>query len=115
MIAPSFGIKVGTGRNVRHSMLYFFRGANGTVVDTLDIAGAINGVWASTIVYDGNQVLINTGSGGAYAPCDNEGRFFYLNSYVASVNHQIYRFDVQNRVLSPYTPTSQIQTGTASA
>lgn len=115
MIAPSFGIKPDTGRNARHSFTYFFRGANTAVVDTLDIAGAINGVWASTIVYDGNQVLMNTGSGGAYAPCDNEGRFFYLNSYVASVNHQIYRFDVQNRVLSPYTPTSQIQTGTAAA
>lgn len=113
MIAPSFGIKVGTWRNSRHSVLYFFRGANGTIVDTLDIAGAIAGTWASTIVYDGNQVLMNTGSGGAYAPCDNEWRFFYLNAYVASVNHQIYRFDVQNRVLAPYTPTSQIQTGTA--
>lgn len=25
----------------------------------------------------------------------------------------MYRFDVKNRVLSPHTPTSQVQTGTA--
>lgn len=38
---------------------------------------------------------------------------FYLNSYVASQVSQIFRFDVQNRVLSPYTPTDEIQAGTA--
>ncbi len=39
---------------------------------------------------------------------------FYLNLYVASAINQIYRFDVQNRVLSPYTPTDFLQVGTAS-
>lgn len=113
MITPSFGIQPDLGRVARQSVVYFFRWANGAVVDTLDIAWAIAGTWASTVVYDGNQVLFNTWACGAYAPCDNEWRFFYINAYVASVNHQIYRFDVQNRVLSPYTPTSQIQSGTA--
>jgi len=113
MIAPSFGIQPDIGRNARHSVIYFFRGANGTVVDTLDIAGAIAGTWASTILYDGNQIAFNTGACGDYAPCDNEGRMFYINAYVASINNQIYRFDVQNRVLSPYTPTAMLQSGTA--
>ena len=40
---------------------------------------------------------------------------FYLNIYVASQINQIYRFDVKNRVLSPYTPTDWIQAGTAAA
>lgn len=38
---------------------------------------------------------------------------FYLNIYAASAVNQIYRFDVQNRVLSPHTPTDFLQSGTA--
>jgi hypothetical protein len=38
---------------------------------------------------------------------------FYMNIYAASVVNQMYRFDVQNRVLSPYTPTDFLQSGTA--
>jgi hypothetical protein len=79
----------------------------------LDIAGAINGAWQTAIVYDGSAILFNTGSSGDYAPCDQEGRFFYCNAYVANVNNQQFRFDVKNRVLSPHTPTSQLQTGAA--
>lgn len=113
MIAPSFGIQPDIGRNARHSVVYFFRGANGTVIDTLDIAGAIAGTWASTIVYDGNQIAFNTGACWDYSPFDNEWRMFYINAYVASQNNQIFRFDVLNRVLSPYTPTAMLQSGTA--
>jgi hypothetical protein len=38
---------------------------------------------------------------------------FYLNLYVASAVNQIFRFDVQNRVLSPFTATDFLQAGTA--
>ena len=40
---------------------------------------------------------------------------FYMNIYAVSAVNQIYRFDVKNRVLSPYTPTDMIQAGTAAA
>jgi hypothetical protein len=36
-----------------------------------------------------------------------------MNIYVASAVNQIYRFDVKNRTLSPYTPTDLLQAGTA--
>ena len=38
---------------------------------------------------------------------------FYLNLYVASAINQMYRFDVQNRVLAPFTPTDFLQAGAA--
>jgi len=38
---------------------------------------------------------------------------FYMNIYTASAVNQIYRFDVQNRALSPFTPTDFMQAGTA--
>ena len=38
---------------------------------------------------------------------------FYMNIYTASAISQIYRFDVQNRVMSPFAPTDFLQTGTA--
>ena len=38
---------------------------------------------------------------------------FYANLYVASAISQIYRFDVQNRVLSLFTPTDFLQSGAA--
>mgnify|MGYP001765434066 CR=1 FL=1 len=113
MITPSFWIQPDIWRNAKHSIIYFFRGWNTVTVDTLDIAWAINWTWASTIAYDWNVVPFNTWAWWDYAPCDNEWRFFYINAYVASVNNQIYRFDVQNRVLSPYTPTSMVQSWTA--
>jgi len=40
---------------------------------------------------------------------------FYTNIYAASAVNQLYRFDVQNRVLSPFTPTDFLQAGTAAA
>jgi hypothetical protein len=64
-------------------------------------------------VYDGNTVTMGTGTSSAYAPFEGEGRFSYINAYVASAINQIYRFDVQNRVLNPYTPTDDIQAGSA--
>lgn len=109
--APSFGIQPDVGRNAKHSVCYFFRGG-ATTLDTLDIAAAIAGTWTAAVAYDG-AVALTTGTSGAIAPYDNEGRMFYMNIYAASATNQIYRFDVKNRVLSPYTPTDFIQAGTA--
>lgn len=113
MWMPSFGIQPDAGRNARHSFNYFFRGGAATL-DVLDIAASITGTWTGAVTYDGSPgAFPATGSCGAYAPFDNEGRMFYLNLYVASATNQIYRFDVQNRVLSPFTPTDTVQAGTA--
>lgn len=111
MWAPSFGIEPDTARNARHSFCYFFRGTAVTL-DVLDIAGSITGTWTGAIVYDGS-ITTTAASCGAYAPFDNEGRMFYMNIYVASAVNQMYRFDVQNRVLNPFTPTDFLQAGTA--
>ncbi|MFN7883551.1 MAG: hypothetical protein ACK5PF_11140, partial [bacterium] len=114
MWMPSFGIQPDVARNSRHSFNYFFRG-NSATLDTLDIAGSITGTWTGAVTYDGSPgALPTTGSCGCYSPFGQEGRMFYLNLYAASAINQIYRFDVQNRVLSPYTPTDFLQVGTAS-
>ena len=111
MWAPSFGIEPDAGRNARNSFCYFFRGGAVTL-DVLDIAGSITGTWTGAVTYDG-AVALTVGTCGAYAPFDNEGRMFYANIYAASAVNQLYRFDVQNRVLSPFTPTDFLQAGTA--
>lgn len=108
----SFGIEPDTAKNSRHSFIFSFRGG-GTTLDLLDIAGGAAGLWSSAIVYDGAAPSVTTGSCGKYAPCDNEGRFGYLNVYVASQINQLWRFDVKNRVLQAFTPTDWIQAGTA--
>ena len=113
MWAPSWGIQPGVARNARHSFCYFFRGG-ATTLDLLDIAGSITGTWTGAIVYDG-AVALTVGTCGGYAPFDNEGRMFYVNIYAASAINQIHRFDVQNRVMAPFTPTDFIQAGTAAA
>jgi hypothetical protein len=113
MWAPSFGIQPDAGNNARHSFCYFFRGGAATL-DVLDIAGGTTGSWTGAIVYDGSPgAFPATGSGGCLSPFDNEGRMFYMNLYVASAISQIYRFDVQNRVLATFTPTDFLQSGTA--
>ena len=113
MWAPSWGIQPDPARNARHSFCYFFRGASATL-DVLDIAGGTTGAWTGAVVYDGSPgAFPAAGSSGGYSPFDNEGRMFYMNLYVASAVNQIYRFDVQNRVLAPFTPTDFLQTGTA--
>jgi hypothetical protein len=109
---PSFGIEVDAARNARHSFNYFFRGGAVTL-DVLDIAGGTTGAWTGNITYDGNVNTFNAGTCGAYAPYGQEGRFTYINVYVASVTSQIYRFDAKNRVFSSYVPTDFIQAGTA--
>jgi hypothetical protein len=111
MWAPSFGIRPDAGKNARQSFCYFFRGSAVTL-DVLDIAGSITGTWTSTITYDGS-VALTVGTCGCLAPFENEGRMFYMNIYAASAINQMYRFDVQNRVLSPFTPTDFLQSGTA--
>lgn len=109
--APSWGIQPDVGRNARHSFLYFFRGGTATL-DVLDIAGGTAGAWSSAITYDGS-VTLPTGSCAAPSPFGNEGRMTYMNIYVSGALNQIYRFDAKNRVMSPYTPTDYIQSGTA--
>jgi hypothetical protein len=106
----SFGIQPDAARNARQSFQYFFRGGAQTL-DVLDIAGGVNGTWTGAIVYDGG-VTLTTGTCGCYSPFESEGRMFYMNIYTASAINQIFRFDVQNRVLSPYTPTDFLQSGT---
>ena len=113
MWAPSWGIEPGAARNARQSFCYFFRGG-GATLDVLDIAGGTTGSWTAAITYDGSPgAFPTTGSCGGYSPFENEGRMFYMNLYVASAVNQIYRFDVQNRVLAPFTPTDFLQAGTA--
>lgn len=113
MWASSYAIQPDDDRNARHSFQHFFRGLSANI-DVLDIAGSITGSWSSAVVYDGS-VALTTGSCGCLAPFDNEGRMFYLNIYTAGAVNQIFRYDVKNRVLSPYTPTDFIQAGTAAA
>jgi hypothetical protein len=116
MWMPSFGMQPDEGRQARHSFNYFWRGGGVNTLDVLDIAGAITGVWTAGIVYDGAiATLPNAGSCGGYCPFDNEGRMFYINLYVASQINQVYRFDVRNRVLSPFTPPDIIQAGNATS
>ncbi|MFM8941431.1 MAG: hypothetical protein ACKOEY_15860, partial [Phenylobacterium sp.] len=110
--APSFGIQPDAARNARHSFNYFFRGG-ATTLDVLDIAGSITGTWTGAVAYDGATTALTVGTTGAYAPFGNEGRMFHMNIYTASAISQMFRFDVQNRVLSPYAPTDFIQSGTA--
>ena len=112
MWAPSWGIQPDAAHNSRHSFCYFFRGGSVTL-DLLDIAGSITGTWTAAVAYDGNTTNMGAGTCGAYAPFENEGRMFYINAYAASAANQFHRFDVQNRVLSPYTNTDFIQSGTA--
>jgi hypothetical protein len=112
LLMPSFGIRPDSQKNARHSHIFFTRGAGTATIDLLDISAAAAGTWSSTIVYDG-AVTTTTGTSGAYSPFENEGRFFYVNSYASGVINQIFRFDVQNRVMAPYTPTDWIQGGTA--
>jgi hypothetical protein len=111
MWMPSFGIVPDAARNARHSFQYFWRGGAATL-DVLDIAASITGTWTGAITYDGSTTL-TVGTTGCYAPFGGEGRFFYLNVYTASAVSQIWRFDVENRVLSPFTPTDFLQSGTA--
>lgn len=110
--APGWGIQPDPGRNARHSFQYFFRGGAVTL-DLFDISNAITGTWTGAITYDGNVNSFGAGTTGAYSPYGQEGRFTYVNVYVASAINQIYRFDARNRVFSPYVPTDFIQTGTA--
>lgn len=108
---PSFGIEPDVGKNARHSFCFFFRGASATV-DLFDIAGGTTGSWTAGVVIDG-AVTVGTGSCGRIAPADQEGKFGYINAYTASATNQMFRFDVRNRVLTPFTPTDWIQSGTA--
>lgn len=111
--APSYGIQPDAARNARHSFNYFFRGGNVTTLDLLDIAGGTTGTWTAGITYDGGTDTFNTGTCGTPSPFGNEGRYTYINQYVASQVSQMYRFDAQNRVLSPHVSTDFIQSGTA--
>lgn len=110
--APSWGIRPNAAKNATQGMCHFFRGGTATTLDVLNIAGGTTGSWETNAVYDG-AVAWTIASCGAYAPFENEGRMTYLNIYVASQVNQIHRFDVQNRVMAPFTPTDFLQAGTA--
>lgn len=110
----SFGIEPDAAKNSRHSHIFSFRGGNTSTLDLLDIAGATTGSWSNAIVYDGARAF-NAGSCGKYAPAAQDGRFGYINIYVASAVNQMYRFDVKNRVLASHVPTDWIQAGAAAA
>ena len=110
--APSFGIQPDPARNARHSFNFFWRGGAVTL-DLLDIAGGTTGLWTGGVTYDGSVNSFGAGATGCYAPFGQEGRYTYVNVYVASQINQIYRFDAKNRVFSPYTPTDFIQSGAA--
>lgn len=110
--APGWGIQPDAARFARHSFQYFFRGGAVTL-DLFDIAGAAAGAWTGGITYDGNVNAFGVGTTGAPSPFGQEGRYTYVNVYVAGALNQVYRFDAKNRVFSPYTPTDFIQTGTA--
>jgi hypothetical protein len=113
VMLPAWGIEPDLAGNAKQSWVYCFRGVGAITLDCLDIAGGTNGTWENVITYDGNVMLPTTGSCGDYSPTDLEGKFGYLNIYTASVINQMYRFDVKNRVLSAFTPTSYVQAGTA--
>lgn len=114
MMFPSFGIRPDPGKYSRHSFVCSLRGGASTALDVLDIAGGTAGSWTTGNAYDGAVTTMpNTGSCACYAPNDNEGRFGYANMYTTAFVNQMYRFDVQNRVLAPVTPTDWIQSGTA--
>lgn len=113
MWMPAYGIRPDTAKNARHSHIFCWRGTAATL-DLLDIAGGTTGSWSGAVVIDGG-ITMPAQLSGCYSPFENEGRMFYLNPYVASQVNQIFRFDVQNRVLSPYTPTDEIQVGTATS
>jgi len=112
MWAPSFGIQPDVARNARHSFNYFFRGGTTVTLDVLDIAGSITGTWTGAITYDGSFPTFQAGTTGAYSPFGQEGRMFYINAYGTAVANQFFRFDVKNRVLTPYVNTDNIQSGT---
>jgi hypothetical protein len=112
----SFGIQPDPARNARHSQIHSFRGGAVVTLDILDIAAGVNGVWTNGATYDGSGgCTFGAGASGCYAPFDAEGRMAFINAYVASQISQMWRYDVKNRVLSPFTPTEWIQAGTGAA
>lgn len=111
-IIPAWGIEPDANLLVKQSMIYMFRGGGAATCDVLDIAGGTTGSWENAITYDGGQ-LLNTGSCSCYANATEYGRYGYVNFYTASALNQIFRFDVKNRTMTPYTPTEWIQAGTA--
>jgi hypothetical protein len=112
---PAFGIRPDVAKNSRHSHLFFFRGGASGNLDLLDISGSITGTWSAAVVYDGAWPF-GAGSCGAYSPYGNEGRYCYIDLYNATTpNATAFRFDVQNRVLSPNVARDIPQAGTATA
>jgi hypothetical protein len=112
--APSWGIRPNAAKNATQGMCHFFRGGTATTLDVLNIAGGTTGSWETNAVYDG-AVAWTIATCGALAPFENEGRMAYINIYVASAVNQMYRFDVQNRVMAPFTATDFLQAGTAAS
>lgn len=111
ILIPSWGITPDPNKNARHSHLHFFRG-NGNTFSIFDMSDTITGNWTLTASAMGFTVT-NTGSCGVYVPATNGGEYAYLNIYTASAVNQIFRYNVKKCTVVPFTPTDNIQAGTA--
>lgn len=100
-MVQAFGIEPDAGLNSKPGMIYVFRGSATTTLDVLDITGATTGSWAASVGYfpnTSNQVL-SSGTGYAYDPVTNQGRYLYINQ---SGTQRNYRFDLKNRVMEQW-------------
>lgn len=98
LIIPCYGVEVDASRNTRHSHLIWFKGGASNILYRLDIANGANGTWSSALTVP-NNINFSAGTTGAYEPCTNNGRYFYIN-----VNGTIrnLRFDVQRLAFEPW-------------
>jgi hypothetical protein len=99
-----FGIEPDIAGNAKHSFILRFRAPTSVnTLDQFDIAGAATGTWTSGVTYGnaaGASVISLSGTlGGAYDPATMQGRYMYLGGGT----QLFYRFDMQNRVLEPYS------------
>ena len=109
---PSWGHQPTTNadgtRLSRHSYIYSFRG-NVTTLDMLDIAGGTAGTWTNGMPYTGQGTALTTGTGGDYAPCDQNGEWGY---FVLGATGLVYRFNVKYQSVYPWAQLPG-QAGTA--
>lgn len=107
----AFGLVPDTAKNARHSHFHSFRG-NLATVDVFDIAGAATGSWslAQPIGYPSGATLPTTGTAWCYAPASQEGRYAYM---ILNNTGLVFRYDLKNRVMEPWTSLKYTQSGTA--
>jgi hypothetical protein len=95
-------------RLTRHSYVYSFRGG-ATTLDLFDIAGGATGSWTAGVAYNAQTTSFSTGTGGDFAPIDQQGRWGYM---VLNNTNLVFRFDIKYLALYPWA-TLPAQTGTA--